>query len=100
MKDRSDDPSHHERTLLPHSYVSLPVDSNDLLNLPISCDEINKAVKQLKTNKAPGDNNISNEYIFKTTDNFVSVYIALFNLIRVSGKYSSEWLSGIIVMLF
>ena len=25
MKDRSDDPSHHERTLLPWSYVSLPV---------------------------------------------------------------------------
>ena len=24
MKDRSDDPSHHERTLLPPSYVSLP----------------------------------------------------------------------------
>ena len=23
MKDRSDDPSHHERTLLPHSYISL-----------------------------------------------------------------------------
>ena len=25
MKDRSDDPSHHERTLLPLSYISLPV---------------------------------------------------------------------------
>ena len=24
MKDRSDDPSHHERTLLPQSYISLP----------------------------------------------------------------------------
>ena len=24
MKDRSDDPSHHERTLLPRSYISLP----------------------------------------------------------------------------
>ena len=24
MKDRSDDPSHNERTLLPQSYVSLP----------------------------------------------------------------------------
>ena len=26
MKDRSDDPSHHERTLLPRSYISLPVE--------------------------------------------------------------------------
>ena len=25
MKDRSDDPSHHERTLLPRSYISLLV---------------------------------------------------------------------------
>ena len=25
MKDRSDDPSHHERTLLPWSYISLPL---------------------------------------------------------------------------
>ena len=25
MKDRSEDPSHHERTLLPWSYISLPV---------------------------------------------------------------------------
>ena len=24
MKDRSDDPSHHERTLLPRSFISLP----------------------------------------------------------------------------
>ena len=26
MKDRSDDPSHNERTLLPRSYISLPRD--------------------------------------------------------------------------
>ena len=25
MKDRSDDPSHHEQMLLPRSYISLPV---------------------------------------------------------------------------
>ena len=25
MKDRSDDPSHNERTLLPRSYISLPL---------------------------------------------------------------------------
>ena len=25
MKDRSDDPSHHERTVLPWSYISLPL---------------------------------------------------------------------------
>ena len=30
MKDRSDDPSHHERTLLPRSYISLPFNSHYL----------------------------------------------------------------------
>ena len=29
MKDRSDDPAHHERTLLPRSYISLPHNSDD-----------------------------------------------------------------------
>ena len=29
MKDRSDDPSHHERTLLPRSYISLPGHEKD-----------------------------------------------------------------------
>ena len=27
LKDRSDDPSHHERTLLPQSYISHPLNS-------------------------------------------------------------------------
>ena len=29
MKDRSDDPSHHERTLLPRSYTSLLCETNE-----------------------------------------------------------------------
>ena len=29
MKDRSNDPSHHERTLLPRSYISLPASPNN-----------------------------------------------------------------------
>ena len=32
MKDRSDDPSHHERTLLPRSYISLPLTISDILS--------------------------------------------------------------------
>ena len=30
MKNRSDDPSHHERTLLPQSYISLPLTYEDI----------------------------------------------------------------------
>ena len=32
MKDRSDDPSHHERTLLPRSYISLPSGEGDKIS--------------------------------------------------------------------
>ena len=42
MKDRSDGPSHHERTLLPRSYISLPVlkDVNDI-HISVLCNENN-----------------------------------------------------------
>ena len=51
MKDRSDDPSHHERTLLPRSYISLHTSDEDADNgqclglLSKSC----KCVKLVKT---------------------------------------------------
>ena len=32
MKDRSDDPSHHERTLVPRNYISLPVEQPETLD--------------------------------------------------------------------
>ena len=40
MKDRSDDPSHHERTLLPRSYISL-IDEEKMkkIHLVISSDQ-------------------------------------------------------------
>ena len=52
MKDRSDDPSHHERTLLPRSYISLltddiatapsePVGDRDLLICIKGLDQLN-----------------------------------------------------------
>ena len=37
MKDRSDDPSHHERTLLPRSYISLLVVVGDLFGGVLFC---------------------------------------------------------------
>ena len=40
MKDRSDDPSHHERTLLPRSYISLPVGRCEALS-SFSLDALN-----------------------------------------------------------
>ena len=45
MKDRSDDPSHHERTLLPRSYISLlVVDKEDKAEEKAVVDKEEKAV--------------------------------------------------------
>ena len=38
MKDRSDDPSHHERMLLPRSYISLLGTRNSSMSLPWRID--------------------------------------------------------------
>ena len=45
MKDRSDDPSHHELTLLPRSYISLPYTEQNVLYC--------RAVKELVRLKRP-----------------------------------------------
>ena len=41
MKDRSDDPSHHERTLLTQSYISLP----NNFNVPIEAQYFTDRLK-------------------------------------------------------
>ena len=40
MKDRSDDPSHHQQTLLPRSYISLPTGS------PVVCSKCDAVYSQ------------------------------------------------------
>ena len=44
------------------------IDSDNVLNRKIEKREITRAIKQLKTGKAPGIDNIINEYIKTTTD--------------------------------
>ena len=38
MKDRSDNPSHHKRTLLPQSYISLPINVQMPMSIPAGGD--------------------------------------------------------------
>ena len=47
MKVSSDDPSHHERTLLPRSYISLPFNTYHSLCYT-SCEKLAATKKQLK----------------------------------------------------
>ena len=71
-------------------------DDDNLLNAPITSQEVLKCVKILKNNKACGNDRILNEYIKSTLDQMMPIYVQLFNLILDSGEYPSIWLEGII----
>ena len=60
MKDRSDDPLHHERTLLPRSYISLPFEKKSIVgrgsyleSLSVSFFILRKPSYQLPENLYP-----------------------------------------------
>ena len=73
---------------------------NDSINSPITCDEIQKCIKDLKRNKACGGDDIYNEYIKSSCDIMLPIYHKLFNKIFDSGYYPSDWLSGEIIPLY
>ena len=75
-------------------------DSNSILNIPISQEEILSVVKSLKNNKASGPDKILNEYIKQTIDCMINVYVKLFNLIFEKGVFPDSWLIGIIKPIY
>ena len=75
-------------------------DLNQTLNKRVTQDEIIKSIKQLKNNKASGEDEIRNEYIKATQQLMLPVYEKLFNLIFSSGKVPSIWLEGNIMLIY
>ena len=49
------------------------------INYPTMKDEIFKGIKKLKNNKAFGDDQVINEYMKTTSNQFVDIYEKLFN---------------------
>ena len=68
----------------------------DILDHDISEEEILFAVKNLNNGKAPAEGDIINEYIKSTVNQFLPIYVNLFNLIFSSGVIPDSWLVGII----
>ena len=64
------------------------------INGHITSEEILHCVKNLKNEKACGDDIIKNEYIKSSIDVFSPVYLKLFNCIFDSGIIPESWLTG------
>jgi hypothetical protein len=69
------------------------------LDFKITTDEIFKAVKKLKNNKATGLDSISNEMIKSGQNTLVPFLAKLFNLILVTEQYPLDWCTGKIIPL-
>ena len=74
--------------------------NSNILNDPITADEILASINKLKNNKSSGNDNIINEYIKESKNIFLSSYVELFNNILADGIYPSAWCTSIIVPIF
>ena len=79
----------------------LNVHSNDFLDLPITENEINKCITNLKSGKAscPFDE-ILNEHIKATRSTLINVYCILFNSVLNTGHVPPSWLEGVIIPIY
>ncbi len=81
--------------------VTNDVDLDDnILNEPITEDEIIKASKKLKNSKSPGSDNVINEYIKASMPIMIKQYVGLFNKILDTGEYPDSWSLGLIVPIY
>ena len=74
--------------------------SNSFLNERITVEEVLKAVRNIRNNKAPGDDMIINEYIYSSIDRMIDIYVHLFNLVFDTGILPEAWLIGNIIPIF
>ena len=70
------------------------------LNIPISAEEIQKSIRNLKNGKAYGGDEILNEYIKSTAQLFMPLYVSLFNKVFSGGVLPETWLDGYIKPIY
>ena len=75
-------------------------DETQFLNVPITVEEISKCITKLKNSKAPGSDQILNEYIKYTKTQMLPLYAKLFNLILETGIIPEKWVEGMIKPIF
>ena len=73
---------------------------NTSLDLEITQEEIQQAMKHLKNKKAPGIDRIRNEMLKCGRIKLLSVLVRLFNLVLKSGNYPDIWSNGVITSIY
>lgn len=81
-----------EDTLTPGEMETQHSGYNEILNCPITQNEIFMFVKELKNNKSPGSDCIVNEHISNT----ISIVLPIYD----SGIVPEEWLIGIVKPIY
>ena len=74
--------------------------STEVLNAPITKEEIKIAANSLKKKKAAGVDDVKNEYIKHSIDKLGDAYLALFNKVIETGNVPDEWGIGLIKPLY
>ena len=69
-------------------------DDSMCINVPITIDEILKAVQCIRNNKSPGPDAVINEYLKSSINVMVHLYEKLFNLVFDTGIVPVAWLIG------
>ena len=76
-------------------------DYNDaILNDAISEEEVLKASAKLRNNKAPGEDEVLNEFIKASMPHMVKQYVGLFNKILDTSTYPEAWSLGLIIPIY
>ena len=64
------------------------------MNRPFTGEEVTEAIKVLKNNKAPGIDQIINEYMKATIGQMLPICVYLFNKILDTGEIPQEWFNN------
>lgn len=71
----------------------------ELLDAPISTDEVTNIIRSLKNNKAPGDEGFNAEFYKRYSELLSKPLMSTFNNILTSGSFPPSWSSAMITVI-
>ena len=81
----------HETLQSEQERLENEISSNEMLDSPITENEIKHAIKSLKSNKACGPDRITNEMLKFGVHSLLTPLCKVFNSVFTSGLYPSKW---------